>query len=39
MAAREQLRERVPVRCVMPDGDGAGGCGSEAARALEGDNG
>ena len=23
---REQLRERVPVRCVMPDGDGVMGC-------------
>jgi hypothetical protein len=34
---REQQRERVSVGCVMRDGAGAGGSGSEAARALEGD--
>jgi hypothetical protein len=34
---REQQRERVSVGRAMRDGDGAGGSGSEAARALEGD--
>ena len=43
MAAREadgrleQQRERVSVGCAMRDGARAGGSGSEAARALEGD--
>ena len=34
---REQLRERVSVGCVRPDGGGAGGGSSEAGRACEGD--
>jgi hypothetical protein len=37
VAEREQQRERVSVGRVMRDGVGAGGSGSEAARALEGD--
>ena len=35
-AEREQQREGVPVGCVRPDGDGAGGSSSEVGRALEG---
>jgi hypothetical protein len=38
-AEREQQREGVPVGCVRPDGDGAGGDGGEAGRAFEGDDG
>ena len=36
-AEREQQREGVSVGCAMRDDVGAGGSGSEAARALEGD--
>ena len=38
-AEREQQRERASVGCVRPYGDGAGGDGGEAGRALEGDDG
>ena len=38
-AEREQQREGVPVGCVRPDGDGAGGDGGEAGRAFVGDDG
>ena len=38
-AERELQRERASVGCVRPYGDGAGGDGSEAGRALEGGDG